>query len=58
MGFVVVSQVLLVLEHLVAVLALEGVVVLVPLLVSLPVGDGVEDDSAKGTPEIKMLLVI
>ena len=41
-----VTVVLLLLEHLVAVLALEGVVVLVPLLVSLAVGDGVEDDSA------------
>ena len=52
----VVAEVLLVLEHLAAVLALEGVVVLVPLLVSLPVGDGVENDSAKGTPEVKLLL--
>ena len=57
-GLVVVAQVLLVLEHLVAVLALEGVVVLVPLLVSLAVGDGVEDDSAKGTPEVKLLFEI
>ena len=40
-------KVLLVLEHLAAVLALEGVVVLVPLLVSLTVGDGVKDDSEK-----------
>ena len=55
-GLVVVAEVLLVLEHLAAVLALEGVVVLVPLLVSLPVGDGVENDSAKGTPEVKLLL--
>ena len=44
-----VTEVFLVLEHLVAVLAIEGVVVLVPLLVSLAVGDGFEDDSAKGT---------
>ena len=51
-----VTVVLLLLEHLVAVLALEGVVVLVPLLVSLAVGDGVENDSAKGTPEVKLLL--
>ena len=51
-----VTVVLLLLEHLAAVLALEGVVVLVPLLVSLPVGDGVENDSAKGTPEVKLLL--
>ena len=55
-GLVVVAEILLVLEHLVAVLALEGVVVLVPLLVSLAVGDGVEDDSAEGTPEVKLLL--
>ena len=42
----VVAEVLLVLEHLAAVLALEGVLVLVPLLGSLPVGDGVEDDNS------------
>ena len=45
-GLVVVAEVLLVLEHLAAVLALEGVLVLVPLLGSLPVGDGVEDDNS------------
>ena len=57
-GLVVVAQVLLVLEHLVAVLALEGVVVLVPLLVSLAVGDGVKYYSAERTPEGKLLFEI
>jgi hypothetical protein len=41
-GLVVMSEILLVLEDLVAVLALEYVVVLVPLLVALPSQAGQE----------------
>ena len=49
-GLVVVPQVLLVFEHLTAVLALEVIIVLVPLLVPLSVRDGVEYDATEGAP--------
>lgn len=46
-SFDVMSEVLLVLEELVALLALERVVVLVPLLVTFSVRYAVEDDSTE-----------
>jgi len=48
MGFVVMSQVLLILEHLVAVFALKCVIVLMTLFVSLSVRNRVKDDSTEG----------
>jgi len=48
MGFVVMSQVLLILEHLVAVFALKCVIVLMTLFVSLSVRNRVKDDPTKG----------